>query len=150
MTPRVVVVETWPPPDTVEPALLIVDASKLMVGYGTGEGAFAVITFLGSYNVKEGGPNDEALGGHPLYRYGLKHYSIHRVENSPWLHELERQNSVHPSHSAERFLSGKVHLVFALKEQTIECVVRESAGVQVEIFPSRGAAVKRCRENIDA
>jgi hypothetical protein len=150
MEPRVVLVTGWPQPDTVEPALLIVDASKTMVGYGTGDGKFALITFRGGYGIREGGPNDETLDGHPLYRYGLKHYSIHRVENSPWLQQLERQNSVHPDHSAERFLSGKAHFVFALKEQTIECVVRESAGVQVEVFESRRAAVEQCRGRIDA
>ncbi len=30
-------------------------------------------------------PNDEALGGHPLIGLGLKHYQIHRIDNSPWL-----------------------------------------------------------------
>jgi hypothetical protein len=150
MEPRVVIVEDWPPPDTVESALLILDASKVMVGYGTGDGEFAVVTFRGGCDIKEGGPNDETLSGHPLYRYGLKHYSIHRIENSPWLQDLERQNSVHPAHSPERFLSGKVHFVFALKEQTVECLVRESAGVQVEVFESRRAAVARSCGRIDA
>jgi hypothetical protein len=110
MEPRVVIVEDWPPPDTVESALLILDASKVMVGYGTGDGEFAVVTFRGGCDIKEGGPNDETLSGHPLYRYGLKHYSIHRIENSPWLQDLERQNSVHPAHSARALSLGKSSL----------------------------------------
>jgi hypothetical protein len=150
MEPRVVIVEEWPPPDSVEPALLIVDASKMMVGYGTGDGEFAVVTFRGGRDMKWGGPNDQTLSGHPLYRYGLKHCSIHRIENSPWLRELERQYSVHPAHSAEAFLSGKVHFLYALEEQTVECVVRESAGIQVEVFESRRTAVAQCRGRVDA
>jgi hypothetical protein len=149
MKPRIVLVQDWPPPDTVERALVVVGAFRAMVGYGTGDGAFAVISFGGRCDIKVGGPNDEALDGHPLYRYGLKHYSIHRVDNSPWLHDLERQNSAHPAHNAERFLSGMAHYVFALKEQTVECVVHESE-TKVEVFESRRAAVVYCRAIIDA
>lgn len=150
MNPRILIIESWPPPDTVERALVISDSSKLLIGYGTGEGKFAVITFHGAWNVKDGGPNDEALNGHPLYQYGLKHYSIHRIENSPWLRELECQNSIHPQHNTERYLSGKAHFLFALKEQTVECIVRERAGIDVEVFDSRREAVERCWERIDA
>jgi hypothetical protein len=150
MNPRVLVIESWPLPDAVESALVISDSSKLVIGYGTGEEQFAVITFHGPCNVKDGDPNDETLNGHPLYQYGLKHYSIHRIENSPWLRELERQNSVHPQHNAERYLSGKMHILFALKEQTVECIVRERAGIDVEVFDSRREAVERCRERINA
>jgi len=34
--------------------------------------------------VKFGGPNDEALGGHPLYERGLGRYGVYEVFNSSW------------------------------------------------------------------
>jgi hypothetical protein len=152
MNPHIVIIEEWPQPDTVTPAIVWAGPSRLMVGYGTAEGKAAVITFDDWANVKAGGPNDEALGGHPLYEYGLKHYSIHRVENSPWLEELERQNSVHPQHSAIRFRASKVHYIFALKEETVECLVRDPTkqGPTVEIFGSPSEAMQHIKSRIDA
>jgi hypothetical protein len=152
MNPRIVIVEDWPPPDTVTSAVVWAGPSGLMVGYGTGEGKAAVITFPNWSDVKAGGPNDEALGGHPLYEYGLKHYSIHRVENSPWLDELDRQNSAHPQHSSARFRASKVHYIFALKEETVECLVGESNSQRgtAEVFGSAYEAMQHVKRRIDA
>ena len=152
MKPHVTVIENWPQPDTVSSAVVVATGSKLIVGYGTGEDEFAVVSFPMSTNLKVGGPNDEALHGHPLYAFGLKHYSIHRIENSPWLHELERQNSVHSRHVAQWFLKDKVHYIFALKEETVECIVVEGEGseVQVRVFESHQSALEHIRGSLDA
>jgi hypothetical protein len=152
MSTRIVLVEDWPPPDTVTPAIVWAGPSGLLIGYGTGEGEAAVVTFPDWADVKAGGPNDEALNGHPLYKYGLKHYSIHRVENSPWLDELDRQNSVHPQHSSSRFRAAKSHYFFALKEETVEVLVRESNGqrAKVEVFASPAEAMQHIKRSIDA
>jgi hypothetical protein len=152
MAPRIEVIEDWPPPDTVTPAVVWAGPSVLMVVYGPGEGEAAVVTFSNWVDVKVGGPNDEALSGHPLYKYGLRHYSIHRVENSPWLDELERQNSVHPLHSSERFRESKVHYIFALKEETVECLVRESntPSARIDVFESHQLALRHVKGCIDA
>lgn len=152
MTPRIEVVQDWPPPDTVTPAVVYAGPSALMVVYGTGEGQAAVVTFSNWVDVKVGGPNDEALSGHPLYQYGLRPYSIHRIENSPRLDELERQNSLHPSHSSVRFRESKVHYIFALKEETIECLVRESntPSSRIDIFESNQLALRHVKGCIDA
>jgi len=72
-----------------------------------------------------GSPNDEALDGHPLYKNGLKFYSVHRVEDSSWIRELEKRNSVHPQHDRKLFLENKVHYVFTFQGSTLECVVTE-------------------------
>jgi len=72
-----------------------------------------------------GSPNDEALGGHPLVRFGLKFYSVHKVENSPWISELEKRNAVHPRHNRESFLRDSVHFVFTFQDSTLECVALE-------------------------
>ena len=147
MKPHVVVVEDWPQPDTVTPSVVTVSGSTLMVCYGSGD-QFAVLRLLCS-DMKIGGPNDETLNGHPLYIFGLKHYSIHRIENSPWLHELERQSSVHPRHLSERFLRGKVHYLLALKEETIECIAT-GTGVQMELFASHRLAVEYMKASLGA
>jgi hypothetical protein len=149
MAPTVEIVASWPEPDTVEPAVVLA-GSSLAICYGTGVGLFAVVTFSDWYNVKSGGPNDEALHGHPLYDLGLEHYSIHRIGQSAWLSELERQNSVHSLHSRERFLEGKAHYLFALKEEVVECIVSESEPVLVEVFQSRAAALRHAMGAIEA
>ena len=151
MTAHVVLLETWPPPDTVSLGFVIRLGYRLHVGYGTGEESFAVITFPLCFDVRAGGPNDETLHGHSLYRYGLKHYSVHRIEQSPWLQELERQNAVHPLHSKGSFMKDKVHYLFALKEETVECIVKETATTQaqIEVFPSQKEAFDRIWEHVD-
>jgi hypothetical protein len=68
------------------------------IAYLTAAGKHAVIRFPLCSIFTFGAPNDEALAAHPLYRKGLKFYSVHRVDNSSWISLLERRNSVHPSH----------------------------------------------------
>jgi hypothetical protein len=125
---------------------------KLVICYGTGDERIAVVSFPLWHDLKMGGPNDEALNGHPLYEFGLQPYSIHRIDNSPWLQELERQNAVHPLHNRDRFLKSKVHYLFALKEETIECIVteRDDSPASVEVFDSPGLALRRLTNAIDA
>jgi hypothetical protein len=72
-----------------------------------------------------GPPNDEAFDGHPLAARGLKPYSAFEVIDSSWIRTLERMNSVHPNHNAERFLSGQRHLIFAFHDSTFECICRD-------------------------
>src|SRR5438128_903088 len=45
-----------------------------------------------------GPPNDEAFAGHPLAGRGLHSYAAFRIENSSWIRQLERMNSVHQYH----------------------------------------------------
>ncbi len=61
------------------------------------------IKFNGFAQFKFGNPNDEAIHGHPLYKLGLKHYSIQKVIDSEWIKELTRMNPVHPCHKDEHF-----------------------------------------------
>jgi hypothetical protein len=60
-----------------------------------------------------------------LSTLGLKFYSVHQIENSPWIAELERRDAVHPSHNKERFLEDTIHYVFTFQDSTLECVVKE-------------------------
>jgi hypothetical protein len=81
----------------------------------------ALITFNLCLAQMWGPPNDEAFGGHPLAKRGLQPYAVSRVENSSWIRQLERMNSVHPRHQPETFWK-KQHLIFAFHDSTFECV----------------------------
>lgn len=68
-----------------------------------------------------GMPNDEALGGHPLFKRGLGFYGLFEVLDSSWVRHLERVNSVHDRHDPKWFENDR-HFIFTLKESTFECV----------------------------
>ena len=48
----------------------------------------AIVEFEDTYAHCFGPPNDEAFSGHPLAEYGLKPYSVSRIEGSEWKKEL--------------------------------------------------------------
>jgi hypothetical protein len=80
-----------------------------------------VVEFHRVHSVRLGGPNDEAIDGHPLSGKGLRAYAAHRVVNSRWIAEAERINSVHPYHRGgwhERLN----HYVFCFHDETFECL----------------------------
>lgn len=62
-----------------------------------------VIEMWGCAEVRFGGPNDEAIRGHPLHGKGLEGYRAHEVVNSAWIEEAIKINSVHPHHSDAPF-----------------------------------------------
>ena len=72
-----------------------------------------------STQMKYGSPNDEARGGHPLFKYGLGFYGFFEVENSPWINELMVANRVHPRHSDSMF-EGMKHYVACFKDVMLE------------------------------
>jgi hypothetical protein len=53
------------------------------------------------HSVKLGGPNDEALHGHPLTGQGLRLYGAHRVLNSQWIAEEENGSTQFTLSTAE-------------------------------------------------
>lgn len=81
----------------------------------------ALIEFRLCHSIMFGSPNDEAFDGHPLASRGLEPYGAFLIENSSWVRQLERMNSVHPNHRAERFARLN-HYVFAFHDSTFECV----------------------------
>lgn len=81
-----------------------------------------VLVEFNSYSLfKFGLPNDEAFAGHPLASRGLHPYGAFQIENSSWIRQLERMNSVHPDHKPESF-SQLRHFIFAFHDSTFECV----------------------------
>lgn len=86
------------------------------------------VVFAGVAHVSLGGPNDEALSGHPLFDAGLRRYEVHEVHNSELIVSMERRNRVHPNHRPEKFASLR-HLIITFHDETFDCVCRSwSAG----------------------
>lgn len=124
-SPIVVLLDSWPTPSSSSEVTLLATDIKLCLRYFTQKDEIALIQFPLVNSFRFGSPNDDALGGHPLAQFGLKFYSVHRIENSPWLAELERRNAVHPNHDSSRFTADLVHYVFTFQDSTLECAVRE-------------------------
>jgi hypothetical protein len=95
--------------------------SVRLVGPDTLIERLALVEFSRYQSFMFGSPNDEAFNGHPLYSRGLHPYAAFEIQNSSWVRQLERMNSVHPSHRAERFQRLK-HFVFAFHDSTFECL----------------------------
>ena len=105
-----------PRADVPSPALLQTEDSAFLVFRAdTGTG---VVEILGCLISKFGYPNDEALGGHPLYSRGLSCYGIFEVLDSPWIHQLHEQNRTTFPNSS----SGGRHYVFTFHDSTFECI----------------------------
>jgi hypothetical protein len=122
---KVVLLDAWPQPSSSpEPAVFATD-STLLLRYIASEEQVAIIKFPLVKSFQLGAPNDEALGGHPLAELGLKYYSVHCIENSPWIAELERRNSVHPRHNTEAFLANLCHYIFTFQDSTLECIISQ-------------------------
>jgi hypothetical protein len=80
-----------------------------------------VVEFRRVHSVKLGGPNDEAIEGHPLHGKGLRTYAAHQVLNSRWIAEAEQVNSVHPHHRGG-WHDRLNHYLFCFHDETFECL----------------------------
>src|SRR5262245_18993466 len=92
-----------------------------IVGPSTVGEPLALIEFARYQSFMFGSPNDEAFAGHPLESRGLHPYGAFEIEESSWVRQLERMNSVHPYHKPDGFERLK-HFVFAFHDSTFECV----------------------------
>ena len=91
-------------------------------GYSDDAGT-AIVELVRCSTTKFGYPNDEALGGHPLYAKGLVNYGIYEVLNSSWIAEQAKQNQVcfpAPTHK-----SRKRHFIFTFHDSTLECLAQD-------------------------
>ena len=126
VTNDITVLNDWPKPEAGSPEPRVyADDSRFVMRYYTHDDNIAVIIFPLVSIVKFGSPNDESLGGHPLINKGLEFYSVHKVENSTWIAELEIQNSVHHRHDKDFFLRDKHHYIFTFHDSTLELVATE-------------------------
>ena len=81
----------------------------------------ALVRFSICYASFFGPPNDEAFAGHPLASRGLTPYAAFLIEDSSWIRQLERMNSVHPYHKPERYQASN-HYILSFHDSTFECV----------------------------
>lgn len=84
------------------------------------EAGTAVIELVRCSTTTFGYPNDEAIGGHPLYAKGLQAYGIFEVLNSSWIAEQERQNRI--SFPERTDMTWKRHFIFTFHDSTFECL----------------------------
>lgn len=112
----------WPQPWTgnAGPIIRYVSQGRLRLAYETPEERIAVVTVPLCLQFSCGHPNDEALQGHPLFKKGLKFYSVHRIGNSSRLAAMERANAVHPRHDPASYLKNMGHWVFTFQDCTVE------------------------------
>ena len=96
------------------------DGSTINVRDSSNEG-IATVKFSKYAQFKFGNPNDEAIEGHPLFDYGLQPYAIQEVENSKWVKELIKMNSVHPYHKDSMFENYQ-HYIFFFHDTCFEIV----------------------------
>jgi hypothetical protein len=105
----------------IEERLPIWKKPKAQMEKSSSEEDIALIKFDGCHAHMFGSPNDESFEGHPLASRGLAPYAAFRIENSSWIRQLEKMNSVHPQHRPEEF-SRLQHLIFAFHDSTFECL----------------------------
>ena len=87
----------------------------------TPDESFALVEFDGCWSHMSGWPNDEVFHVHPLAARGLQSYGAFQIENSSWIRQLEKMNSVHPQHRPERFERLR-HYIFSFHSSTFECI----------------------------
>jgi hypothetical protein len=102
------------------------DGTSIRIVDHESPGAGVIIEFRDVVSSYFGAPNDEAFQGHPLAERGLRPYSAAKIENSSWIHRLERMNSVHPYHRPDAFWA-RSHYVFTFHDSTFECVADKLA-----------------------
>ena len=88
------------------------------------ESVVAIVTFARTSLHMFGPPNDEAFGGHPLAKQGLRPYSANEIHNSTWLERRVAMNRVHHHHSDSMFEDLR-HFIFAFHDSTFECLARD-------------------------
>jgi hypothetical protein len=92
---------------------------------------FVVLELRGCLEIRFGGPNDEAIAGHPLHGSGLAGYRAHEVLNSAWIEEAIRVNSVHPHHAEEPFRQLH-HYALLFHDEMVEALARSIESRLVE------------------
>lgn len=105
----------------------------------------AVVEFVYCTATKMGDPNDEVFHGHPLEGSGLTPYTPMKVENSPWIAELSKINSVHRNFNPETWKT-QTHFIFGFHDSTFECVA-ESFSVKTSSGSIRDKLINLC-ENL--
>ncbi|MEO1699389.1 MAG: hypothetical protein AAFU73_19015 [Planctomycetota bacterium] len=81
----------------------------------------ALVYFRPVFELRTGGPNDEAIDGHPLYSRGLEPYGAYEVRPSSLVVEMERRNRVHSRHDPAMYEKHR-HFAITFHDSMLECV----------------------------
>lgn len=100
------------------------DSVQIMTS--SSKGKIALVEFRLTCIYMFGAPNDESFAGHPLALRGLEPYGAFEIEDSSWIRQLERMNSVHGRHNSSRYARLR-HYVFSFHDSTFECVAESFA-----------------------
>jgi hypothetical protein len=79
---------------------------------------------------KYGYPNDEAMGSHPMAKFGLGFYGLFEVLNSPWIKEVCEGNRIHPRHDDSMF-NGSKHYIVRFKDVTLDVLCNKMEETQL-------------------
>ena len=79
----------------------------------------ALVEFERCWDVKFGGPNDEA--GHLLVGRGYGGYGAYLVKNSKWIEERKQLASRHPKFDPSTY-PERNHYLLAFRDQTLDCL----------------------------
>jgi hypothetical protein len=101
------------------------------------ESLFVVVEFRGCRDIRFGGPNDEAISGHPLDGKGLEAYRAHEVLNSQWIEQAITVNSVHPQYSRALF-GGLRHFVLLFHDDMLEAL---ASGIEARLIKGTMRAI---------
>ncbi len=79
---------------------------------------------------KYGYPNEEAMGAHPMTKYGLGFYGLFEVLNSPWIIEIRDSNRIHSSHNDNMYNDYK-HYIASFKDVTLDVICSKMEELQL-------------------
>ena len=82
-----------------------------------------IIRFNRYLNFKFGSPNSEVLNGHPYFKFGLRAHMFYEIQNSDWIEEIIKINSVHPRHEKWLF-DDYFHYVLTFQDSMFECIAQ--------------------------
>ena len=103
--------------------VVFINSLRSVLRYWTSDDQFALVAFS-PWALSIGGPNDEALHGHPLDERGLESYRNYEVTHSPWIAALEQANRVHGAHRPAMY-AGLRHVIMTFHDGLIEFVTRD-------------------------
>ncbi len=113
------------------PLILATEQTFALAYYLNGSAErFCVVAFESVLAHYSGGPNGEALRGHPLHARGLGPYAMYEVLESSWLRAMERMNRVHPFHRPAMF-EGHRHFIFTFHDTPLELLAEGVKSVTI-------------------
>ena len=96
------------------------------------EQCFAIVVVKSPQVHMFGAPSEETFDGHPLSKRGLRRFGIFEIENSSWIKELEKVDSIAQCPTTLYHTKFR-HFIFGFHDSTFECV-----GADLSVFVRHG------------